>query len=309
MKRNLLIAAALIAGAQFVASTAHATHPVTFIGPSLHLGYTDMLTEATAFSFAGEGGGRNYRGSATVGWRIEEDLRLKFTGEYMGQKLYYSFTPGTTLQWDSQAAIGARFEYDYFSYEHNPTVTLTGYYSDTPGKTLTPIYGHLARSYALGLAPGVMLDAWEGARVSAEIYYDTVRYKLGGEYPHGFGVVGKLNQALIDDFDFGFAASVRQPFNNYEANLNWTMDNHIGEWVFGFGAGYIVGKNGLPSSYNAMASVNLLADWHTKPATTSRKHKNLKDDYSSANDMALKQWTSSPAVYMPEVMTIARNAT
>jgi hypothetical protein len=287
-------------------NSAYATHPVTFIGPSAKALYADNVGDYTYYSLAGEAGARNYRLDGTLGWNLQEDLRLKFSAEYLWQKLMYSFTRGTTLQMSSQVAVGGRLEYDYFVYDEMPTVSLTGYFSDTPGKAIALGFGNLVASQSYGLAPGVTIQPWKGSKFGAELFYDIVRYETISDDVHGVGVGGRFNQALMVDLDLDISASVRQPYNVYQANLNWTNDQSYGEWIVGLGAGYTIGKSGLPSSYNIAVNVNFLADWG-QPATSAKKHANVKDDYrtSQPDQIGLKQWASESAVYMPEVLTVA----
>ena len=309
MKKFLVIISTFM-GMMLYLNTACASHPVTFIGPTARVGYTDSLTSSTAYSFAGEAGAKNYRMSGTLGWKIQEDQRLKVTGEYLWQKLNYNFLMGDTLEWVQQGAVGATFEQDFFDYDHKPQVGLNGYYSRAADKSLPSYNAHIAGSNAAGLAPGITIQPWEGSKAGLDINYDYVKYNMyagSARQVQGWGATARFNQALIHDFDFGLLAGVRQPFNNYQANLNWTTDTTAGSWVLGVGAEYTVGKNSLPSSYNVIASANFIMN-RSYPSS-SRHSRNLKDDYKHEampidyDDFT--QWVSVPAVRMPQVLAIA----
>lgn len=64
-----------------------------------------------AFSFMGEVGERNFRGSGTYGVNFTPCQRFKFSGEFLTQKLKYSFLSGDTKRWVSQYALGGQYQY------------------------------------------------------------------------------------------------------------------------------------------------------------------------------------------------------
>jgi len=328
MKKIFSIISTLF-GALVYLSIANASQPTTFLGPTIKGGYTNTFTNTTAYSVAAEVGVKDYRVGGTLGWKIQDDQRLKITGEYLGQKINYNFFVGDTQQWVSQAAIGAYYEYDVLGYAFKPQLDLSGYYSHAPSKNLNTVSGTLinsegvlqnfvdmrriAGSNAGGVAPGVTIQPWQGAKAGIDLNYDNVSYNKHGvpsEDAKGFGGTARFNQALTRNVDLGLVAGIRQPFDNYQANLNWTTDSSAGEWVWGLGTAYTVGKNTLPSTYNVVASVKFLVDQKTPAAQSTRKYANLKNHYK---DEVLppppisdnfKKWTSDPAVYMPQVLAI-----
>ena len=294
--------------------TAFASQPTTFIGPTARVGYTDSFTNATAYSVAGELGLKNYRVSGTVGWQLVEAQRLKVTGEYLVQKLNYSFFSGNSEQWVNQGALGAQYEYDFLEHSLKPQFDLTGYYSHAPNKTLNVTMGRIAGSNAGGLAPGVSIHPWSGATAGVALNYDNVSYDYLGSSTYnakGFGGTARFDQALMENVDLGLIAGIRQPFNNYQANLNWTTESSVGEWIWGLSAEYTDGKNQLPNSYNVIVSINFLADYHADTAKQSHSSKRFKDDYKDEalpvinNDF--KRWITDPAVHMPQVLAIAQD--
>jgi len=306
-------------------SNACSSQPTTFLGPTVKSGYTAAITNTTAYSVSGEVGVKNYRIAGTLGWKIWDEQRLKISGEYLWQKMTYNFFAGNTQQWVNQGAVGADYEYDLLGYAFKPRFNLQGYYSHAPSKNLNTVSGafvnnsgilqnfidtrRIAGSNAGGVAPGITIQPWQGAKAGVDLNYDCVSYDKRGvpsEDAKGFGGTARFDQALTRDVDLGLVAGMRQPFNNYQANLNWTKDSSVGELVLGLGAAYTVGKNTLPSSYNVIASVKFLIDQRA-PVT---RHPNLKSDYKnealpplSVSD-GFKKWTSDPAVYMPQVLTV-----
>ena len=112
--------------------------------------------------------------------------------------------------------------------------------------------------------------------------------------PLGLGGTIGFNQAITDSLGIGLAAAVRQPFNNYAANISWDNANYLGQWSLGLFGDYTAGKNTLPDTYNAGLSVIYFLDQRLKG-------ENLKGDPVSDNLLA---WTAQPAVYLPQVLSI-----
>ena len=328
MKKVISIVFTLI-GALLYLNTAYSSQPTTFLGPTIRTGYTNTLTNTTAYSVAGEVGAKNYRVDGTLGWKIRNDQRLKITGEYLWQKITYNFFAGNTQQWVNQGAVGAAYEYDLPGYALKPQLDLSGYYSHAPSKNLNTVSGTLvnsggvlqnfvdarriAGSNAGGVAPGITIHPWQGAKVGADLNYDNVSYNKNGapsQNAKGFGGTARFDQALTKDVDLGLVAGNRQQFNNYQANLNWTKDSSAGEWVWGVGAAYTAGKNTLPSTYNVVATVKFLVDQKTPAAQPIHRDANFKDVYKDEVPPVqpvfddFKKWTSDPAIYMPQVLAI-----
>lgn len=310
MKRLFRIILIIFSALLYYSTAYSSSQPTTFLGPTAKGGYANTMTNETAYSVAGEVGGKNYRAGGTFGWQIQDRHRIKVTGEYLWQKITYNFFVGDTEQWVNQGAIGAAYEYDIPEYALNPKFDLSAYYSHAPSKNLSNSTGsfinsagvlqnfvdmrHIAGSNAGGVAPGVTIQPWLGGIVGVDMNYDNVTYNKQNspsENAKGFGGTAHFNQALAHNIDLGLAAGIREPFNNYQANLNWTTNSSAGAWILGIGGAYTTGKNTLPNTYNVMVSVNFLADQktHTKQRTSS-------DD--------LKKWTSNPAIYMPQVLAI-----
>lgn len=305
-KVSVLFSTLLILG------SVHASQPTTFLGPSIKAGYTDTFTNTSGYSIAGEVGVKNYRASGTLGWQLEQAQRFKITGEYLAQKITYNFFLGDTQQWVNQGALGAKYEYDFANYALNPQFDLAGYYSHAPSKTLSVATGRIAGSNAGGIAPGVTIKPWSGARAGVDLNYDRVTYNTNAgvsKDANGLGGTARFNQALIGDLDLGLVAGFRQPFNNYQANLNWTTDSSAGEWIWGLGGEYTVGKNSLPSTYNVIASVNFLLD---RGAPEVNRHRSLKGDYKdevvAPDTYDFRRWVADPAVRMPQVLAIAQDS-
>src|SRR5579862_5543579 len=111
-------------------------HPKTFLGPNIKGSYSSPITDITAYSIAGEAGLKNFRLGGTIGWRLQDNQRIKTSVEYLWQKITYPFFDGNTDQWVQQGAIGADYQYEFLGYSYEPLFDLNVYASHAPSKTL-----------------------------------------------------------------------------------------------------------------------------------------------------------------------------
>jgi len=318
---NKLIRSAIVfAGTVMCLSTVEASNePTTFLGPTLRGAYTAPWTDNIAYSVAGEAGVRNFRVGATVGFRIDDVQRFKLSGEYLWQRIAYHFYTGDTKQWVDQGAVGGRYEYDFVNYPYNPQLDLYGFYSHAPSQQLTNVAGtittggvtstfldvrRIAGSNAGGGSPGVSFSPWQSGRIELDANYDVVSYhthNTRSHDSHGWGGTAGIKQAFMDNFAVGVSAGIRQPFNDYEANLDMNNVQFYGHWTMGVYGNYLVGKNTLPNTWNA----GLSADYFMDPVPCAPlKGENLKGEVTRAPDNFL-DWTADPAVHMPQVLAIA----
>ena len=167
-------------------------------------------------------------------------------------------------------AISA-YLYEFPCYGFNPQFQFRGYLSHAPNKSLSPVSGNLvdasgvvigtfsnnrriAGSNAGGVAPGLFVSPWTGGRVGLELNYDNVRYDtkylLHDEHAKGLGGTVIFDQAITNGIGLDLSAAVRQPFNNYAANLNWNNAQFFGAWTVGLFGAYTDGKKSLPNTWN-----------------------------------------------------------
>lgn len=308
-------------------------HPTTFLGPSLSLQVLTPLTNNTAVSVLGEGGLRNVRANATLGWQINANQQLKLTGEYLIQKLTYSFVSGDADAWMQQGALGLSYKYLFEdSVFINYYFLMNGYASYAPNKHLgnqPADFIHngvmdsiidvrdIAGSHAEGVSPGIGMSPWWGTTAELLLNYDNVQYNKSNPpsaSASGLGGTFTLTQQLIDRLSLGAQASVRKPFNYYGGNINW---NGPRNWSFGVCGGYTAGKFGMPNSYDVGLDAVVSLDRKCKQEM-SGKPGNYKGEFNYKGELALPTfvisaeavdpmlaaWTNNPAVYMPQVIAV-----
>ena len=299
-------------------------NPTTFVGPTARGTFTSPITDVTAFSLSGEAGIKNFRVGGTLGWRIDNNQRLKFSAEYLWQDITYSFFSGDSDQWVNQGAIGADYEYMFNNVAYQPALDISGYLSHAPSKSLGTRTGafvnpfgvtqtyinprRIAGSNAGGVAPGITVTPWKGGRFGLDLNYDDVRYNKNygrNRDANGFGGTAHLNQMITENVGVGATAAVRQPFNNYAANVSWMHIPYYGSWTLSLFGDYTAGKESLPSTYD----VGISADYFFEPMQSTAKA-NLKGDYKNEAPLPPVQsddflaWTADPGVFLPQVLAV-----
>lgn len=285
----------------------------TFLGPTIHAHISQPIGYNISSSFGVEGGPRQYRGNATLGWILAENHRIKFTGEYLWQKINYNFYSGIAQQWVNQGAVGAGYQYMLLDGVIND-LRLYGYYSHAPSIGLSTFSGsfvnsnttytyidqrRIAGSNAAGFSPGFALHPWYGAQAVISANYDNVRYNtkyISTRHYSGFGGTLDFKQALPGNLQMNLLAASRTAFNNYQAGLNWNKTVESGLLTLGIIGGYNKGKHTLPNTSVISFNVGYAFDQSMAIDDNDR-------DYKLASP--LSTWVAEPAVRMPQVLAIA----
>lgn len=296
--------------------------PTTFLGPTFRGTYAGWLTSNSAFSVLGEAAPRNYRLSLTGGWAISPTQRIKFSGEYLYQKMNFSFITEHNSRWVQQGAIGAEYVLD-FGNTYVRAFELSGFLSHAPSKNLSAVLGsttanfittnwinhrRIAGSNAGGASGGLDFSFWMDSLIGFDLNYDDVNYDTkyaGSDNISGLGGTIRLEQRLGEHARIYALASQRKPFNNYKGTVSWDNFIYHGRWSTGLFGEYTSGKHNLPNSYNIGLSLNYFADClNAVPMNLKDEVIDVKNEgmVASANDPNFLNWVSDPAVYMPQVL-------
>lgn len=268
---KVLLGTSLLAGVILPAQADQ--NATTFLGPTVQANYTGWFTPRTGYNVLGEVGVKNYRINLTAGTLIDDNNRLKFSAEYLWQRLTYQFLSGSTQQWMQQYALGGDYQYGICP-NFSCALDLSAFYSHAPSKNLSTENilipqgsslvaatddRHISGSNAYGVSPGVDFALWQGSMFGVNANYDYVRYDnkyISNTTVSGLGGTAHLNQNLTDNVVLGLLAAVRKPFNNYEASINWQNALYNGRLGLGLFGAYTNGKSYLPNSWNAGISMN-----------------------------------------------------
>lgn len=318
LTQRLLLATALCAAiSSAYAEIPNTSSPSTFLGPVVKGSYTDRIYDKSAYSVLGEVGPKNYRVGATLGFIVEDDNYLKFSAEYLGQKITYAFLTGDTNEWVFQGALGAAYEYDMHG-SRDARFNIDGYMSYAPSKGLSDASAtyylgatpttfsegrRIAGSFAAGVSPGLSMLLWDGGRATIAGNYDNVRYdKNNSPMRSAIGVGGTagLEQSITEDTELDMSAALRAPFNHYEATFLINNIPNLDGWILGLNGGYTSGKETLPNTWTVLVTADYQVDQSYErkfihPSRDARRHR--------ANDHLIA-WTGKPAVYMPQVLAV-----
>lgn len=316
MKRLAILITALtgsLSTSYLAASVPNHQDPIRFIGPTLRGSYTDALRVDSAYSLVAEAGWKNFRMDGTVGWRIANNQRLKFSGDYLVQNISYSFFAGNNNRWMSQALIAAGYQYDFAGYTYSPQFNLSAYVAHGQSHPLATStgtftnknglpqnytdYRRVAAANAGGIAPGLAFQPWLGMLAMFDLNYDNVHYdKIYSPDKNVIGVGGTitLRQVFTSSVSMGALAAVRRPFNNYQADLTWHHVPYLGIWNISAFGGYTAGKATMPNTYNVGISFDLLIDCSFNCISFDKQ--NMQSQ--------LNHWVAKPAVTLPQVLAI-----
>jgi len=302
-----------------IAAASTNNDPTTFLGPTIHLGVLEAINNTSAYGAFGELGTNNARIGGTLGFRTYENQYLKVSGEYLWQKINYTFFTGNSKQWVNQGALGAAYEFVSDNLIYSPAFDLSGYMAYAANKNLSNvivsapgsassitniIYNRrIAGSKAFGFGPGVSIVPWYGSKVGVIFNYDKVNYDTVYGANHnvsGLGGTFNFDQAISGALSFGGTAAVRAPFNTYEGRIDWNNLSNNGNWTLGLFGDYNVGKNNLPNTWIVGLGANFTLD---KSLAARSLHSKRKDPVNPPNKLVM--WTSTPAVYMPQVLAVS----
>lgn len=328
MKRlsSLIGLSSLLCSLGAFASIPNRDNQTTSLGPTLKGRYISPLSDVSAFSLLGEAGLRNLRLGGTLGFEINNYQRLKFSGDYLTQKITYAFFSRNNDSWVQQGSISGAYQYDLAGGSLSPQFDLSAYVSYARDNALGTTTGNfvnqsgilqsfvnskkIAGSLAYGVSPGLGMQLWHGNKTVLELNYDNVDYNQKyetGKDAEGIGGTIRLMQRLTNTIDVGASAAFRQPFNNYTASFYWARIPYYGEWRVGVDGAYTVGKNSMPDSYNVGLNFNYLID----PCPVVLPIHGWRGDYKDEAPLhfvpahlTIRNYTAEPAVYLPVVLAI-----
>lgn len=290
--------------------------PTSYVGTTGRFQISSPLAYNSAILLLGEGGPRNVRLNATLGWYVQDNQLLALSGEFLRQNITYSFFSGNTREWVKQGAVGAYYRYALPQYRFSPELKIGGGYSHAPNKNLSTLRGNffqgniltfytdqrrIAGSDAYYFNPGIIITPWRGARVGAELNYDHVDYDelyIRNHDAEGLGGTLQISQQLGERTDLNLTSGFREPFNAYYGSINHRPRAFPNGSVGLFGL-YVDGKHTLPDTYNIGVNVNYAIDGNNLvPSSRIIEKDGVKEG-------RLIREPLKPAIYLPQVLAIA----
>lgn len=269
-----------------------------------------------AFAAFGELGYKNFRGSGTYGVYFTPHQRFKVSGEWLTQDLKYHFLSGQHHKWVSQYAIGAEYQYLFcnrvFQSIEAGSAYVHAFDYKLSKKQIAPstlLSRRIAGSDGALSFLGTTLKLWKCATLAASADYDWVQYHRiheSNKLANGFGGSVNFVQQFARDFSLSLLAEFREPYNSYRGVINW--NRLFSRWGINLGIfGNITdGKKGVPDIKTIGAQLGLsFGGKGNKCLPCSEKQKNGCHSRSYCDASA---WASTPAVYVPVVLSIADQA-
>jgi hypothetical protein len=279
--------------------------------------FNSGIINNTATAIELTGGPRNFRANLTFGLNMTENSMIKVTGERLDQKQEFDFITGDTREWVGQNAFGGAYQY-YFSGRAFEAIELGGYYTHSGNKNLSdatyiePITNipyveerRIAGARSSNGNASLLFHFWPNSHVTAGADYDKVnydtKYTTADEDVEGLGGHIRLEQILTRQLRFDVKAEVREPYNQYGAELGWLVPTSSDKQLeLGLTSNYVHGKTTGNDYFTNGISLSLL--WGVPSDETQRPSYHT---FHSVRKPNLASWVGTPAVRMPEVLAIA----
>ncbi|MFA6037763.1 MAG: IPT/TIG domain-containing protein [Legionellales bacterium] len=278
---------------------------------SVNAQYTKEIDEDLAMSVLAEYGEEMYRLGATIGFSVLEHGLAKVSAERFSQLLPFEFDSGNIDEDVAQNAYGIRYQH---SLDNNfmQNINFGAYYANAPNVALDPVifdvsgvaainYRNIAGATSTGLDMGSSFRLSPSTELSAQVYYDDVRYNTEFTDDSSFdgsGLGGELGvkQLLSDRIAVSAVGSVRELYDVYTVGISWLPPSLPSAEVALLGQ-RIVSQNETPD--NNIVGLQVGFDFGLGGTGPRYALSNL----NTSKD--IEQWTSTPAVYMEQVLAVA----
>jgi hypothetical protein len=221
-----------------------------------------FVKDRVSGAFLGEGGNRYARVNGTLGWEIDKLAYMKFSTDYLVEKLKYRFSTGSTSK-SMQQVIGGFGVGTALDACWLPFLEITGYYGYSFNRSLSEkrnLERWITGASAAGGKFGLTLVPWYTLKVVLEANYDWVKFNWTHQslqHTSGFGGSAAFVQQLYPDYLFVEGrVEFRRPFYFYQASLTAAPTEDI---RFGVYANYTDGKISIPNA--AALGITLSVDF------------------------------------------------
>ncbi len=196
--------------------------------------------------------------------------RLNIGIEHLGQNSNFAFSTGVDHKYIGQNAIGSTYQY-LVNDSVLKDIDLSGYYAVAQDVSFTPIFANNAWNIrdvtganSGGLSAGGHVQFWHSGWLGLALDYDNVYFPMHYEAPQGssgFGFTASWVQLLSSNTAFMLSAAPHEPYQVYEASLNWLAHQTThGQLAFGV-YGEHLNSRLLPVSSQNILGLNLTYNW------------------------------------------------
>ncbi|MGD9109061.1 MAG: hypothetical protein PVI75_07875 [Gammaproteobacteria bacterium] len=277
--------------------------------------YTQLLNSSNVLVLELDGGKAERRIGATWGHVLTPNQRIKLTAEDLSQKMNFDFDSGNVSKWVYQNAIGGTYEY-LLPYKLIKDFNLNAYYSkansqDLGSKDFTTSgvlfrnYRRIAGATDQSVSAGIDISPMKSTLIGLQLNYDNIKYDMryqqaSNQNDAGLGATISLHQLVNDRLQFSLLASDRKSYKDYQAEVDWLLNSVPGSQLqLGLVGEKIDANFGLPN--DERVGLQLSYSWG---GDSTGQPMTFSDPVPSNDASGLKDWTSTPAVHMSQVLAI-----
>lgn len=274
--------------------------------------YAQDLNETVDLNAIAEYGVNQYRINGTFDYQIRHDTLVKVGGEYLSQRLPFTFDSGEVEQRLHQTALGVRGQY-LMNKTALKQINFGGYWAKTADSDLHiqsfvsggATYNNqrmLAGATSQGVDVRGVFLVNKLTSLDVGLYFDDIKYKTelsSNDFDNnqGLGASLKVNRLLNEQTKFSAEASNRKIYNTYNVE--------IAHYISSFGQ-----ESGLKlslfvqrlSSRNDERSSNLCGFGFSFLGPQARRAHDLLNTIHTNTYTRRDRWIKDPAIYLERVI-------
>jgi hypothetical protein len=274
--------------------------------------WTNYLNLRNAFGFELDFGGDEFRLGGTWAHALSEQQRFKITAEHLAQRPNYNFFAENDTEWQGQNAFGAAYQF-LLERQYITALNISAYGAIAEDESFSNVkfaqnqqtftdIRHSNGGNSYGAMGGISLQFWPTGLINVAANYDAVSYDplyVSAPNRQGLGATVGFDQLVSDRVRFTASASDLQPYNQFQAKLAWLAYTRPGRHLEIAALGSRVEGN-IPVGADNRLGISLAYSWGGNPDRPAYVY-SLP---TTTNAFDLSEWTSTPAVHLPEVLAV-----
>ncbi len=278
-----------------------------------HIQYANFLTPRDAAAILMDYGPDQFRMDLTWAHILTANQRFKLSAQHFSQRNDFTFaTPSPGGVYIGQNAVGGEYEYA-FGHSWLQVLNLQGYYFSASNGDLVDILfspdgTHLFNDQRTlvggqggGFSVGPRWQIWRGGEFGVAVNYDEVNFDTQvpgvNNQSQGLGGTAHFRQQLAANLDIEFMATLRQPYDQYTAEINWIVHQSA---THRFGLQLTashLNSDVLPAGNENVVGLSLIYRWDGRTRISRQQPQCFVDDAGCD----LIHWTTHSAAYTPGV--------
>ncbi|MCE3237445.1 MAG: hypothetical protein K0R24_426 [Gammaproteobacteria bacterium] len=289
-----------------------------FVGEATVSSY--LLDNQHAVAVELNGGPRIFRLNATYGFNLNNNQRIKITGERLDEKLDFDFMTDTLSRWVGQNALGADYAY-MLDNKILQSLGFGGYYTHSASKELSnqtihdsvnDLYYAEQRRIAGANSSNFHVDLnahlWPYSRLKGGIDYDTVHFDTqhtNSQDVQGLGTHVTIEQRLLPMVKLTLGSQLRQTEQGYNVALSWLTPSIKGmQTELAAVTDFTKDLTSNQHYYTTGLRFNVVFD-----DTAGSSPQAVYSDLTDGSQESLIDWTRTPSVHMSTVLAVVGGST